>query len=816
MKTLLRDIAYACRRLVRRPGPALVITGTLAVAIGVNTAVFSAFNNVVVKKLPYDSDGSLVVLRQHQKLKGTDVPFSVQEVRDYREQLRNLRDIVEYHTMSFTVLGEERATRVAVGVVSSNFFSVLGIKPVVGRAFTPDDEVSGAEAVVVLSHDFWMKQFGGERNVTQRYLSMNDRTHRVIGVLPPYVQFPDRNDLYMPTTGCPFRSSEGVVGSRQARMVSVIGRLATDASLAGAATEVSNVASRMHQAYPQSYPSEAGFSTSLTSVHEEISRQAKPTFFILFGATLLVLLLACANVANLLVTQQLQRRKELTVRIAVGSSRGRIVRMLVTESVLLTLISGSMGLVLAQAALGKLSELASRFSQRASEISIDGSVLAFALGISILTGIGVGLLPALSRSSIVTALRESSDKSTAPEHKQSLRKVLVASQIAITFVLLVSTGLMARSIFKLQERDLGFNPEGVVVARVELNWSKYRTAGLQRDFLRRVEREIGALPDAGAVAIASTYPLDGAAETNPVDRVDIMVRGGTEEDGGARSGAQSPVVVRKATPSYFTTLQVPVLEGRAFTADDDERSEPVVLANERMATTYWPGGNAIGQYVSADKGKTWHKVIGIVGNERRYNLAEDVKPQLYVPFLQFPSATLNVLIRKSGSGSMLDRQIGQVVHQLDPEQAVDSIQSLEQLLENAISSPRLVAVLLGAFGGAALVITLAGIAGLVAYSVSLRTREIGIRVALGAQRYEVVWMVLRQAVVLTIAGLVFGHLASIIAGNLLAANLYQVGNYDPLTISAVTVLVVVAAIAAACLPARRASAVNPQVAMRRL
>jgi putative ABC transport system permease protein len=812
MKTLLRDIAYACRRLVRRPGISLVIIGTLAIAIGVNTAVFSAFNNVVVKKLPYDSDGSLVVLRQHQKLKGTDVPFSVQEVTDYREQLRNVQDIVEYHTMSFTLLGEERATRVSVGVVSNNFFSVLGIKPVIGRAFTPDDEASGAEAVVMLSHDYWMKQFGGERSVTQRYLSMNDRAHRVVGVLPPYVQFPDRNDLYMPTTACPFRSSEAVIGSRQARMVSVIGRLATNASLSGAATEVSNVASRMHQTYPQTYPSEAGFSTSLLSVHEEVSRQAKPTFFILFGATLLVLLLACANAANLLVTQQLQRRKELTVRVAVGSSRGQIVRMLVTESVLLTLISGCMGLVLAYAALGKLSELASRYSQRASEISIDASVLAFALGVSVLTGIGVGLLPALSRSSIVTALRESSDKSTAPEHKQSLRRVLVASQIAITFVLLVSTGLMARSIVKLQERDLGFNPEGVVVARVELNWSKYRAPELQRDFLRRVEREIGALPDVGSVAIASTYPLDGAAETNPQDRIDIMVRGATDTD----DGAQSPVVVRRTTATYFTTLQVPVLEGRAFTVDDDERSEPVVMVNERMATAHWPGGNAIGQSVSADKGKTWYKVIGIVGNERRYNLAEDVKPQLYVPFLQLPGGTLNVLIRKSGSGSMLDRQIGQVVHQLDPEQAVDSMQSLEQLLENAISSPRLVAVLLGTFGGAALVITLAGIAGLVAYSVSLRTREIGIRVALGAQRYEVVWMVLRQAVVLTIAGLVFGHLTSVITGNLLAANLYQVENYDLLTIGSVTVVVVVAAIAAAFLPARRASAVNPQVAMRTL
>jgi predicted permease len=813
MKTLLRDITYACRRLMRRPGPALVIIGTLAVAIGVNTAVFSAFSSVVLKKLPYDSDGSLVVLRQHQKLKGIEVPFSVKEVTDYREQLRKIHDVVEYHTMSFTVLGEERASRVQVGVVSNNFFSVLGIKPVIGRAFTPGDETSTAEAVVLLSHEYWMKQFGGERDVTQRFLTMNDKAHRIIGVLPPFVQFPGQNDLYMPTTACPFRSSEAVIGSREARMVSLIGRLDEDATLAGAMTEASNVASRMHQAYPQSYPRNSGFSTSLASVHEEISRQARPTFLVLFGATLLVLILACANAANLLLTQQLQRRKELTVRIAVGAGRARIVQMLVVESVLLTLISGAIGLVLAYAALGTLSELAARFSQRAAEISIDGSVLAFALAVSLLTGVAVGLLPALSRSSIVTALRESSDKSTAPEHKQNLRKVLVASQIAITFVLLVCTGLMARSIFKLQERDLGFNPDGVVVARIELNWSKYQqNADLRRDFLKRVEREIAALPGAGAVTIASTYPLDGAAETDPNDRVDITVRGATDRD----AGAQSTVVARRITPSYFETLQVPLLDGRGFTANDDERSESVVIVNERMAATHWPGGNAIGQLISPDLGKTWLKVVGIVGNERRYNLAEDVKPQLYIPFLQSPTGVLNVLIRTSDSISALDRQIGHIVHGLDPEQAVDNIQSLEQLLENAVSSPRLVAVLLGAFGTAALVITLAGLAGLVAYSVSLRTREIGIRVALGAQRHEVVWMVLRQAVLLTAIGLVFGHLASLIAGNLLAANLYQMGNYDPLTISGVTLLVVIAATAAACVPARRASAVNPQVAMRRL
>jgi putative ABC transport system permease protein len=812
MKTLLRDIAYACRRLMRRPGPALVIIGTLAVAIGVNTAVFSAFSNIVLKKLPYDSDGSLVVLRQQQKLKGVEVPFSPKEVIDYREQLREVRDVVEYHTMSFTVLGDERATRVQVGVVSNNFFSVLGIKPVVGRTFTPDDETTTAEAVVVLSHEYWMKQFAGERSVTQRFLTMNDKAHRIIGVLPPYVQFPGQNDLYMPTTACPFRSSERVIGSREARMVGLIGRLANGATLAGATTEASNVASRMHQAYPLSYPENAGFSTSLGSVHEEISRQARPTFLVLFGATLLVLILACANAANLLVTQQLQRRKELTVRIAVGASRGRIVQMLVVESVLLTLISGAIGLMLAYSALGTLSQLAARFSQRASEISIDGSVLVFAFGVSLLTGVAVGLLPALSRSSIVTALRESSDKSTAPEHKQNLRKVLVASQIAITFVLLVSTGLMARSIFKLQERDLGFNPEGVVVARVELNWSKYQNADVRRDFLKRVEREVAALPEAGAVAVASTYPLDGAAETDPNDRVDLIVRGATDQN----AGTQSPVVVRRVTPSYFETLQVPVLGGRAFTANDDERSEQVVIVNERMAATHWPGGNAMGQSVSADQGQTWLKVVGVVGNERRYNLAEEVKPQIYVPFLQAPGGVLNVLIRTSGSAGTLERQIGHVVHQLDPEQAVDDIQSLEKLLENAVSSPRLVAVLLGAFGVAALVITLAGLAGLVAYSVSLRTREIGIRVALGAQRYEVVWMVLRQAVILTAVGLVFGHLASLIAGNLLAANLYEMGHYDPLTITGVTLLVVIAATVAACLPARRASTVNPQVAMRRL
>ncbi|MEJ0034876.1 MAG: ABC transporter permease [Gammaproteobacteria bacterium] len=814
MKDLLRDIVFTLRRFVRRPGPALAIIGTLAVAIAANTAVFSAFNSLVLEKLPYDTDGTLVSLKQVQKLKGTDVPFSVKEAIDYRDQIRGVRDVVEYHTMTFTILGETESTKVQVGVVSNNFFSVLGVKPLLGRGFAPDDEVTGAEPVVLLSHDFWMRQFAGDKGIVNQSLRMNDKLHRVIGVLPQYVQFPGPNDLYMPTIGCPFRSSDRAINTREIRMVNLLGRLAPGTGLEAGAAEVSSVASRIHEANPQSYPAEAGFGSTLVSVQEETSRGARPTFVVLFAATLLVMVLACANVANLLVTQQLQRRKELTVRVAVGAARGRIVRMLLTESLLLTLVGGALGVILAHAALGELAQFASRFSQRATEIAIDGRVLAFAFGMSLLAGLAVGLLPALSRTSIVTALRESSDKSTAPEHRQRMRRILVASQIAITFVLLVSTGLMTRSILKLQARDLGFEPTDVSVAVLQWNWSKYPGLDQQHDFARRFEGAMSSLPGATSVALASSYPLDGLSETNPLERVDLHVQGATN----AAGGSVTPVVVRQISASYFSTLHVSVMQGRAFTRDDDERAELVAVVNQKLADTYWPGGQAVAQFVSVDGGKTWRRVVGVVGNERRYGLAEDVKPQLYLPVVQSLTniATLNALIRTNGATAQLEQGIRHAVHDLDPEQAVDKVVSLDQLLANAVSAPRVVAILLGSFGGAALLITLAGVAGVIAYSVSLRTREIGIRVALGAQRSEVVWMILRQGIVLTAGGLLFGYLASIVAGNLLAASLYQVGRFDLVTLLGVTVVVAAAAIIAAWIPARMASSVNPQIAIRAL
>jgi predicted permease len=566
--------------------------------------------------------------------------------------------------------------------------------------------------------------------------------------------------------------------------------------------------------YPQSYPVQNGFSSTLVSVEDQLSSAAKPTFIVLLAATLLVMLLACANVANLLVTQQLQRRKELTVRVAVGSARARIVRMLVTESLLLTLVGGAVGLLLAYAALGELSQFATRFSQRAAEIAIDGRVLLFTLGLSVLAGIGVGLLPALSKTSIVTALRESSDKSTAPEHRQRLRRILVACQIAATFVLLVCTGLMARSILKLQERDLGFEPTGVVVAAMHLNWTKYSGLDGERQFARRLEQAMSEVPGAQAVALASSYPLDGFSESNPFDRVELQTKGGTD---GA-SGSTTPVVFKETSASYFSALQVPVLQGRGFSAQDDDHGELVAVVNQKLADTYWRGGNGLGQYVSTDAGATWRRVIGVVGNERRYSLSEDVKPQLYIPVLQSTTNidTLDVFFKTSQPVGALGREIGQAVHELDPDQAIDKIQSLEQLVSDAVSSPRIVATLLGTFGLSALLITLAGVAGVIAYSVSLRTREIGIRIALGAQQKEVVWMILKQGIILTAGGLVVGYLASTVAGNLLAANLYQVGRFDIVTVGCVTVLVVGAALLAAWLPARRASNVNPQSAIRTL
>jgi putative ABC transport system permease protein len=476
LETLWQDTRFGARVLGRNPGFTLVAVLTLSLGIGANTAIFSVVYGVLLRPLPYQQGGQLVVLKQQAPLaRNNNLNFSVKEIDDYRAQNRTVTDLAEHHSMSFTLFGGPEPERIQAAVVSANFFELMGVTPLLGRTFAPSDEAHGAEAVLILSHQYWLRSHKGDPNVVGRVFRMNDRPHTVIGVLPPLPQYPNENDMYMPTSACPTRSSERFIASRQARMMSVFARLKAGVSEAQAQADLASIAGRMKETYPDAYPANLGFGLSLASLHKELTQGAQPTFLVLLCTAGLVLLLACANTANLTLARLMRRERELAVRAALGATRRRLMRQLLTESMLLSLVGGALGALLAAWSVRLLVNFAARFTPRAAEISLDTTVLLFTLAVSVATGLVFGLLPALStRQSLIPSLKEGG-QSAAGAGRRRLRSALVVAQVAVSFVLLVGAGLMLRSLFKLQKVKPGFDPERVLVMRVTANWSKYTT-----------------------------------------------------------------------------------------------------------------------------------------------------------------------------------------------------------------------------------------------------------------------------------------------------------------------------------------------------
>ena len=481
-----QDSAYAWRMMRKNWGYTLAVVVTLGLGIGANTAIFSVIHGVLLKPLPYRDGEQLVVLRQHARTTGTGVlSFSELEMNDYRKQLGSIEDLVEYHTMTFTLLGLEEPLRLQTGVVSWNYFDLFGVKPVAGRNFLPNDEQHGAEAVLMLSHKFWMERFGGDPKVVGRMFEMNNRPHRVIGVLPPVPQYPNENDIYMPTTGCPTRSSEQARTQRNFRMSQVFARVKPGQHLNQVQADLNVVASRVKQANGDTYPERIGYRASASELKWELTRQARPTFFVLLVTAGFVLLLACLNVANLTLSRLLRREQELAVRSALGANKSRLLRQMLTESSLLAVLGGVLGVTLAWGGLDLLVRFAARFTPRAHEVTLNWTVLAYALGVSILSGILFGAIPALAgRANPSDSLHESSVRTTLGKKRQRIRSTLVVAQVGVSFLLLIGAGLMLRSFWKLERVDAGFNPENVVAARVTLNFTKYSTPDSRRDFFR--------------------------------------------------------------------------------------------------------------------------------------------------------------------------------------------------------------------------------------------------------------------------------------------------------------------------------------------
>jgi putative ABC transport system permease protein len=807
MEALIRDIKYAFRRLLSQPGSSLIILLTLAFGIGANTSIFSLVNGVVFRDLPFKRGGDIVEVRQQALKVGVEnVSASVLEIQDYREQASSLEGLVEYHFMYFFIGGDAPAL-VKTGIVSANYFDFLGVVPVLGRGFVASDDKPGAEPVILLSHEVWNSQFGGDEKVIGRIVEMNGKANRIIGVLPKIPHFPEVNDIYMPTSGCPMRADPEFAANRSSRMMSVYGRLKPGVELGQAASEVGLIAQRLQSSHPTIYPENIGFDAKVLSLQDELTKDIRPSLYLLLAASLLLLLITCANVVNLTLAQQSKRQKELAVRAALGADRRDIARKLLIESMVLALTGGLGGLVLAYFSLDLLTSFASTFTSRASEVSIDGTALAFNLIVSILTGVVVGLVPVFGKQDIVTGLKEGGAHATLSRQRQAVRKILIVAQIAVAFMLVTGAGLMIRSFVTLQAIDPGFKSEGVTAVTVPLNWSKYETPDSGRNFVREMKTELEGSPEVDGVAFTTAYPFGNGVGTS---------LGGASLSFDDRPGdaGSTRVNSRAVSGNYFELLGIPLIEGRSISNNDDERAPLVVVINKTMAEKYWPDQSALNKRISPDEGKTWYSVVGVTGDVKGAALDKPVVEEFYVSYAQSPSQSVNVLIKSQADASRISTLVRGAVSRLDPEQPVTKVITLQQALAETMSSPRMLSQVLSLFSFIALAISMAGVSGLLAYTVSQRTKEIGIRMALGAEPGFVRRLVLRQGLMLVFTGLTIGIVASLALGRLMSSLMYGTSSMDPATYLVVSLVVLIASLGACWLPATRASRLDPSGALR--
>jgi putative ABC transport system permease protein len=808
MSTFIQDIRYGFRMLRKNPGFTLVALLALALGIGANTALFSVVYGVLLKPLPYAQGKELVVLHQEfPKAHVADAGFSVKEIQDYRDQAKSLAQIEQYHQMSFVLLDGQEPAQVHTGVVSARFFDLLGIKPYIGRFFIAADDKPGAEAVLVLSYNFWKTRYGGDITILGRHFRMNDKVHTVIGVLPPVPQYPRENDVYMPTMACPFSSSPQAIANRSARMMQAFGRLKPEADVKTGNNEVALVAARLQTQYPKDYPAERGFGAHMDGLQDRLTHQVRPMLLVLLGTAGFVLLIACANVANLALARIMRREQEMAVRAALGAGRGRLVRQLLTESTMLSLAGGALGLLMASACVDMLVRFIGHYTTRAAEVHISGEVLLFTLGISILTGLIFGSIPAFSqRLNLVNSLKEGSSSSTLTSNRHQLRNLLVMGQVALSFMLLIGAGLMLRSFARLQQVNAGYNPENILTANIPFNFSKYQGNAPVQNFFHRVTSKLQSTPGVLSVAVNSGAPLAPGSPMNQSFTIEGRVRDARD--------VLPTADLNFISPNCFKLLGVQLISGRDFTEHDNADAPRVVIISQSLAKHYFPNEDPVDHRLSPDNGENWFKIVGVVGDVKYYGLDKEALDTAYLPMDQEAMMASSLLIKTAGDPAKYAQQVREAVYSVDPEQPVSGIQTLDELRGDSLMQSRLTTFLLALFAGLALAIAATGLSGVVSLMVSQRTREIGIRMALGAQSTDVLRMVLLQGMRIISAGLVVGIVAALLFSRVMRALLFSTPVNDPVTFAAVALVFLAVGFLASYVPARRVTKVDPLIALR--
>ena len=803
LEDALQDVRYGLRTLRKNPGFTAIAIFTLALGIGPNTAMFSVLNAVLLRPLPYYQQDRLIVMQEHTAEHGSE-SVSYPDFQDWQKQQDVFERMALYVGQNLNLTGMGDAEHLRGAVASSNLFSILGLNAAVGQTFSPDDDLPTSAPKVVLSYGFWRQKFGGDRNVVGRAITMNDRVFTIIGVIGDVQTVPRNVQMW---TNFGLQAARPQLGQRDNHMgFSAIGRMKNGVTEQQARAEMTAIAGRLSTQYPET---NTGMSVLLTPMLETMVGEYRQELILLAGAVGFVLLIACANLANLLYARGANREQELAMRSAMGAGRGRLIRQLLTESILLAMMGGAAGVLLAFLSRGAIVAMSPANAARFPDTRVDGAVIAFAFGISLVTGILFGLSPAwkFARTNLRDVMQEGGRGSSDVSGRARLRQTLIAAEVALTLVLLASASLLIQSLKRTESVKLGFDPNRLLMLDVDLVAKRYTNKAQVNGFYDQLLERIRALPGVTGATLNSAAPLDTNWQTN------FEVEGHAPFAPGQAPSAEICVV----DTDYFRVMRIPILHGRSF-GREESSGPPTIIVDEAFARQIWPGEDAIGKRLILWRGSpvmSTMTVVGVVPTVRLYGYTEQPHfLQLYFPQVQIAENSPTVLVRASGDPSALAGPIRGLVHEIDPTRAVFAVRTLEQDLKDSVSSARLMVSLLSIFAALALVMASAGLYGVVSYSVSRRRREIGIRMALGAQSKQVMWMIVAQGLRPAVIGIAIGVVGAIASGKVLQSLLYETPARDPLTLAGVSVLLALLVLAASYIPGRRAMRVDPIIALR--
>ena len=817
MDALWRDLRFALRGLMRSPAFTAIAVLTLALGIGANTAIFSVINAVLLRPLAYAQPDQLVSLRARLLGRGRkDVPMSQPEYHDLLREVPAIRDIAAVWPININLTGSDEPERIQAAVVSSNYFSLLGVAPALGREFTKADDGGRIGYVALISYDLWQHRFGGERSVIGKTVRLDDDPITIVGVMPRGFRHPVESGASPMELWAPIaldNPDTTFMNVRGARVFDLIGRIKPGVTVDQLQAQLLGLTGRLATRYPDGYPTALGWQAEGIPLAERVVGNVRPALFVLLGAVGFVLLIGCANVANLLLARATTRDREIAIRTAMGGSRMRLMQQLLTESVLLATVGGLVGLLIAAWGTSALGDLARLYLPRARDIGIDRSVLGFTAFLTILTGLGFGIIPAFqaSRPDLQSVLKDAGRGASAGAPRNRVRGALVVMEVAVALVLLAGAGLLLRSFQRLISVEEGFNPEHLLALQVWLpvqndpSKGRYFTDAQRRAFYDRAQAAVAQVPGVRQVALVSRLPYRGRGDT----RFEIEGRPTPPDQ-------PSPVAEgRQVTPEYFQTMQIPIRRGRTLAAVVDSTGAVEVVINQTMATKYWPGEDPIDRRVQlfGPRGPM-ATIVGVAGDARQVAPDQPPREELFLSSQRFPGQEMAFLVRTEGDPAGLGPAVTRAIRQVDPEQPVFGVMPMEKVIANASAERRFSLLLLTLFAGLALLLSAIGIYGVMAYNTSQRRHEIGIRMALGAGSGEVLGLVVGQGMRLVGIGLLLGLTGAWALSRVLTSQLYDVSARDPFTYLTVAALLGAVALTALYVPARRAVRLDPMTSLR--